>query len=63
MPKVKSEKKFRNHNDTAAAGGYKQGIKFNTGLGQHILKNPLIVQNIIEKVKFKILFLINSLKK
>lgn len=26
------------------------GIRFNTGLGQHILKNPLIVNSIIEKV-------------
>jgi 18S rRNA (adenine1779-N6/adenine1780-N6)-dimethyltransferase len=48
MPKVKSEKKFRKHNDT----GFKQGIQFNTGLGQHILKNPLVVQSIVEKVRF-----------
>lgn len=26
------------------------GIMFNTGKGQHILKNPLIVNGIIEKV-------------
>lgn len=26
------------------------GIMFNTGIGQHILKNPLIVNAIIEKV-------------
>lgn len=26
------------------------GIMFNTGIGQHILKNPLIVNSIIEKV-------------
>lgn len=48
MPKVKSDKKFRNHKETKASG-FKQGIKFNTGLGQHILKNPLIVQSIVEK--------------
>lgn len=27
------------------------GIMFNTGIGQHILKNPLIVNSIIEKVR------------
>lgn len=27
-----------------------QGIVFNTDLGQHILKNPLVVQSMIEKV-------------
>ena len=27
-----------------------QGIVFNTGLGQHILKNPLVVQSMVEKV-------------
>lgn len=26
------------------------GIMFNTGVGQHILKNPLIVNSVIEKV-------------
>lgn len=26
------------------------GIIFNTDLGQHILKNPLVVQSMIEKV-------------
>jgi 18S rRNA (adenine1779-N6/adenine1780-N6)-dimethyltransferase len=51
MPKVKSDKKFRNHKETKESG-FKQGIKFNTGLGQHILKNPLIVQSIVEKVSF-----------
>lgn len=32
----------------------KQGLVFNTGLGQHILKNPLVVQSMIEKVTFLI---------
>lgn len=45
MPKVKSEKKSRTHNDQV-----KQGICFNTGqYGQHILKNPLIIDSMIEK--------------
>lgn len=26
------------------------GIMFNTGIGQHILKNPLVVNGIIDKV-------------
>lgn len=29
---------------------YVSGIMFNTGIGQHILKNPLVVNGIIEKV-------------
>nr|XP_048707614.1 probable dimethyladenosine transferase isoform X1 [Caretta caretta] len=29
------------------------GIMFNTGIGQHILKNPLIVNNIIEKAALR----------
>lgn len=31
----------------------KQGIQFNTGFGQHILKNPLIVTQIVEKASIK----------
>ena len=44
MPKVKSEKKSRVHNEVA-----KQGIVFNKDFGQHILKNPLVITSIIEK--------------
>ncbi|XP_075871212.1 dimethyladenosine transferase [Nelusetta ayraudi] len=44
MPKVKAEKKSRQHQEVA-----KQGIMFNTGIGQHILKNPLVVNAIIDK--------------
>lgn len=29
------------------------GLMFNTGIGQHILKNPLIVNSIIDKVGVK----------
>lgn len=43
MPKVKTDKKSRVHSDV------KQGIVFNKGFGQHILKNPLIVTSILEK--------------
>lgn len=31
--------------------GFPAGILFNTGAGQHILKNPLVVNSIIEKVR------------
>lgn len=44
MPKVKAAKKSRQHNEIQ-----KQGIQFNTGLGQHILKNPLIITAMVEK--------------
>ena len=52
MPKVKSDKKFRNHKPTTAGGtgSQKQGIQFNKMHGQHILKNPLIITSMIEKV-------------
>jgi len=43
MPKVKTERKSRQDRVQ------KQGIRFNTGLGQHILKNPLIVQSMVDK--------------
>lgn len=44
MPKIKTEKKNRIHKDVQ-----KQGIQFNTTLGQHILKNPLVIQGIVDK--------------
>lgn len=44
MPKVKSNKTSRQHNEIQ-----KQGIHFKKDLGQHILKNPLIVQSLIDK--------------
>jgi len=48
MPKLKASKKFRQHKEIQ-----KQGIQFNTGFGQHILKNPLIVNAIVEKAGIK----------
>ncbi|XP_051759597.1 probable dimethyladenosine transferase [Ctenopharyngodon idella] len=48
MPKVKAEKKSRKHQEVKS-----QGIMFNTGIGQHILKNPLIVNAIIEKAALR----------
>lgn len=44
MPKVKSQFTTRIHKDVA-----KQGIQFNKDFGQHILKNPLIIQSMVEK--------------
>lgn len=45
MPKIRSEKKSRVHQEVQ-----KQGIVFNKDLGQHILKNPLVITTMIEKV-------------
>lgn len=44
MPKVRSQKKTRVHKEVV-----KQGILFNTDIGQHILKNPLVIQSMVEK--------------
>ena len=51
MPKIKN-KKHGGHKPSStaeAAGGNQQGMIFNTGLGQHILKNPLVVNALVEK--------------
>eukprot|EP00794_Sanderia_malayensis_P008146 gene8146-9017_t len=48
MPKERVQKKSRIHNEVV-----KQGIQFNTGIGQHILKNPLVVNGIIDKAAIK----------
>ncbi|MBN3300522.1 DIM1 transferase, partial [Amia calva] len=48
MPKVKAEKKSRQHQEVKS-----QGIMFNTGIGQHILKNPLVVNGIIDKAALR----------
>ena len=48
MPKVKAEKKSRQHKERQT-----QGLKFNTGLGQHILKNPMVIQGMIQKAALR----------
>ncbi|XP_030049030.1 dimethyladenosine transferase [Microcaecilia unicolor] len=48
MPKIKAEKKSRRHKEVRS-----QGLTFNTGIGQHILKNPLIVNSIIDKAALR----------
>jgi 18S rRNA (adenine1779-N6/adenine1780-N6)-dimethyltransferase len=55
MPKIKSAKRGRSNPGTAdaASGGQRQAMTFNTGLGQHILKNPLIVQGLVDKAALR----------
>lgn len=56
MPKIRTDKKFRTHNQTkknVTTGGVQQGIRFNKDFGQHILKNPLIITNMIDKAALK----------
>lgn len=48
MPKVKPEKKSRVHSEKV-----KQGIRFNTTVGQHILKNPLVVNSMMDKAALR----------
>lgn len=47
MPKVKAVKKTREHGQNKV---YQQGLQFKTEQGQHILKNPLIITSLVEKV-------------
>jgi 18S rRNA (adenine1779-N6/adenine1780-N6)-dimethyltransferase len=55
MPKLKSKRHgAKEPASTAdAAGGNRQGMIFNTGLGQHILKNPLVVNALVEKAALR----------
>ncbi|XP_014673758.1 PREDICTED: probable dimethyladenosine transferase isoform X2 [Priapulus caudatus] len=48
MPKVKAAKKSRQHEEVQ-----RQGIQFNRDLGQHILKNPLVVNSLVEKAALR----------
>lgn len=48
MPKERIAKKSRTHEAVRA-----EGIQFKHDLGQHILKNPLIVNAIIDKAAIK----------
>lgn len=48
MPKVKAEKKSRQHQQVQ-----KQGITFRTEIGQHILKNPLVVTSMVDKAALR----------
>ncbi|XP_065176954.1 probable dimethyladenosine transferase [Sycon ciliatum] len=47
MPKIRAEKKSRVH------GQIQQGIHFKKEFGQHILKNPLVIQGIVDKAAIR----------
>ena len=47
---VKINKKMK-QKQGGGEGGNKQAMQFNHALGQHILKNPLIVQALVDKVR------------
>lgn len=51
MPKL-TVKKAKNEADNANKAGRAFGPIFNKDLGQHILKNPLVAQGIVDKVRF-----------
>ncbi|XP_037792599.1 probable dimethyladenosine transferase [Penaeus monodon] len=66
MPKAPVQKKCRVHKEVSkvstkagvkgakpASGATAQGLVFNTDLGQHILKNPLIINSMVEKAALK----------
>ncbi|XP_011865332.1 PREDICTED: probable dimethyladenosine transferase [Vollenhovia emeryi] len=48
MPKVRTQVSSRVHTEVA-----RQGILFNKDKGQHILKNPLIIQSMVEKAALR----------
>ena len=48
MPKFRKTRPGKKAS-TGDAASARQGLVFNTGLGQHILKNPLIVDAIVNK--------------
>ena len=49
MRMVKLNKKLKSRTKSGG-GGNTQAMQFNHALGQHILKNPLIIQALVEKV-------------
>ena len=49
MPKVRKTRPGKKAASTGDAASARQGLVFNTGLGQHILKNPLVVDAIVNK--------------
>jgi len=48
MPKEKTSKTSRKHGEVQ-----RQGIQFNRNLGQHILKNPLVVSAMVDKASIR----------
>ena len=51
---AKLNKKMKMKSKSAGGGGNTQAMQFNHALGQHILKNPLIIQALVEKVSLNI---------
>ena len=56
---AKLNKKMKMKSKAAGGGGNTQAMQFNHALGQHILKNPLIIQALVEKVFYNI-YLVSS---
>lgn len=53
MPKVQPKKFAHSQAPTAQAAGRAFGPLFNKDLGQHILKNPLVAQGIVDKANLR----------
>ncbi|OUM55656.1 hypothetical protein BVG19_g5227 [[Candida] boidinii] len=53
MAKITNTKKFSNKPDPTGSEHMNKVFKFNTDLGQHILKNPLIAQGIVDKAEIR----------
>ncbi|GFO37154.1 rRNA adenine n(6)-methyltransferase [Plakobranchus ocellatus] len=53
MPKETVQKKSRVHQQAVQGPRQSQGIVFRTDIGQHILKNPAIVTNMVEKAALR----------
>ncbi|OWB55952.1 hypothetical protein B5S28_g1841 [[Candida] boidinii] len=53
MAKITNTKKFSNKPDPTGSDHMNKVFKFNTDLGQHILKNPLIAQGIVDKAEIR----------
>ena len=56
---AKLNKKMKMKSKAGGGGGNTQAMQFNHALGQHILKNPLIIQALVEKVFYNI-YLVSS---
>eukprot|EP00796_Vickermania_ingenoplastis_P011614 gene11614-8003_t len=47
--KAQAERRKKIKKGSVDTGGHQSGMVFNKGFGQHILKNPLVIQAIVEK--------------
>ena len=53
MAKLKGKVRPPKKGAVGAGGGTKQAMQFNHALGQHILKNPLVLQALVEKAALR----------